>query len=288
MKRVLLFGGSGMLGRALQAGRLDDLWIEAPPSSVVDIADATAVARALDAARPDWVVNAAAYTNVDQAELEPALAERANVTGPGVVGEVCSRYRVPVVHFSTDYVFDGTSRVPYREADPVGPLNVYGRTKLAGERALVDSGAEALILRTSWLYGRHGRSFPLTMAARAQRGEPTRVVNDQYGRPTSAADLAVVTWRLLHAGARGVLHTSNPGRVTTWFGIAERVFSFFGRRDLLSACSTKEFTSAAARPQYSALDTGRLESLIASPLPPWDQALERFLRSLPAETRPGR
>ena len=275
--RVLLLGGGGLLGSDLQATAPGDTVVQAPRSREVDITDADAVRRAIDAAKPDVVINAAAYTQVDLAESEAELAERVNAHGPRALGEACAARGVRVVHYSTDYVFAGSARAPYREDDPVGPLNAYGRTKLAGERALLESGADALVVRTSWLYGMHGRSFPRTMLERAERGEATRVVDDQHGRPTWAADLAAVTWALARSDARGVVHASSSGEPTTWFGIAARIFERAGRRELLQPCRTSDFASSATRPTYSVLDTSRLEQLTGAALPEWSSALERFM-----------
>lgn len=275
--RVLLFGGAGLLGSDLRASAPEGTHVTAPPSSEVDIADAGAVARALDAAQPDWVVNAAAYTQVDRAESERELAHRVNAEGPRVLGAACARAGVCVVHYSTDYVFSGTASHPLREGDPVDPVNMYGRTKLEGERALLESGAGALVVRTSWLYGVHGRSFPRTMIERARRGEATRVVNDQHGRPTWTVDLAAATWRLMARDARGIVHATSSGAPTTWFEVAERVFARAGRAELVTPCRTSDFPTPARRPGYSVLDASRLAALTGGPMSDWTVALDRFL-----------
>lgn len=281
--RVLLFGGAGLLGTDVRASAPEGVVVIAPRSIEADITDAGAVARILDTARPAWVINAAAYTFVDRAESELELAQRVNGVAPRILGEACARRGVRMVHYSTDYVFAGTSDRPYREDDPVDPVNAYGRTKLEGERGVIRSGAEALLIRTSWLYGLHGRSFPRTMWERAMRGQATRVVNDQQGRPTCTADLAGVTWTLLACAARGVVHVSGSGTPTTWHGIADRVFQRAGRGELLQACATTDHPTPARRPSYSVLDTGKLERLAGRAMPDWGDSLDRFLTALAAE-----
>lgn len=269
-----------MLGRDLCATAPAGFELLTPSSSELDITSAESVRRAIERHAPDRVVNAAAYTQVDRAETDPVTAERVNAAGPGIIGAVCSERGIPVVHFSTDYVFAGTGTRPYRETDPAEPMNVYGRTKLAGEQALLASGAPALILRTAWLFGREGKSFPRTMWERARGGLATRVVDDQWGRPTSTRDLAEATWALIKAGARGIVHVSNAGPPTTWFGIAERIFERAGARGVLEPCGTEDFPTPARRPRYSVLDTSRVSSLLGHGLPEWPESLDRFLVGL--------
>lgn len=281
--RVLLFGGSGLLGSDLRASAPADVKIEAPRSAAVDIADPTAVARALDASGADLVVNAAAYTHVDRAESEPDAAHRLNAVAPGHIGRECGRRGIPVVHYSTDYVFGGQGSRPWREEDPVEPLNAYGRSKLAGEVALLESGANALIMRTSWLYGRNGRSFPRTMLERARRREPTHVVEDQVGRPTWTRDLAAITWELVVREATGVVHATASGAPTTWYEIARRVFARAGVPELLSPCGSDEFPAPAARPAWSVLDVERATRLLGRRLPDWEESLTEYIRLIDGE-----
>jgi dTDP-4-dehydrorhamnose reductase len=269
-----------MLGRDLCATAPAGFELLTPSSSELDITSAESVRRAIEGYAPDYVVNAAAYTQVDRAESDPVTAVRVNAAGPGLIGAACSERGIPVVHFSTDYVFSGSGTRPYRETDPADPMNVYGRTKLAGEQALLASGAPALILRTAWLFGREGKSFPRTMWERARGGLATRVVNDQWGRPTSTRDLAAATWALIEAGARGIVHVSNSGEPTTWFGIAERIFERAGVPGLLEPCGTEDFPTPARRPRYSVLDTGRVTDLLGHGLPDWPDSLDRFLVGL--------
>jgi dTDP-4-dehydrorhamnose reductase len=192
-----------------------------------------------------------------------------------------------VVHFSTDYVFDGTAGRPYCEDDPPHPVNTYGASKLAGEAALRASGARALIIRTQWLFGAHGRSFPRTMWERACRREPARVVDDQFGRPTYTLDLAIATWQLVSRGDEGLVHVANRG-VATWFQVAREVFRHAGYPMLAAPCNTADYPTPAQRPRYSALDLTRYETMVSSSLPHWTEALGRFLGQLagvPSESR---
>jgi dTDP-4-dehydrorhamnose reductase len=184
-----------------------------------------------------------------------------------------------VVHFSTDYVFDGTASDPYQEDSPAHPINTYGASKLAGENALKQSQARFLIIRTQWLFGVHGKSFPRTMWERATAGARTKVVCDQTGRPTYSGDLARAVWDLAGRTACGVLHVTNHGKAT-WFDIAARIFAHLGRSDLLMTCLTADYPTAAQRPRDSVLDTTRFERLAGASLRAWPDAVDEFLRTL--------
>ncbi|HEU4698100.1 MAG TPA: dTDP-4-dehydrorhamnose reductase [Gemmatimonadales bacterium] len=275
----MLLGAGGMLGRDLAASAPPDAAIAPFTHGELDLLDEDALVRALEEVRPDVVLNAAAYTAVDRAESERERALAVNGAAPGTLGRHAAAHGARVVHFSTDYVFDGEGAAPWPEDAPLRPINYYGETKLEGERRLLASGADALILRTQWLFGEHGRSFPRTMWARARRGEATRVVADQIGKPTATADLAGATWRLLARGARGVLHVANAG-TATWYDVAAAVFARAGQAALLAACATADFPTPARRPRWSVLDTTRAERLLGAPLPHWRTALDRFLDHL--------
>lgn len=277
---VLILGAAGMLGTDLRSTVPEGVAFTGLDVGDVDITDRAQVARALDAIRPDWVINAAAYTAVDRAELERDSAAAVNTHGPRFLSEEAARRRIAVAHFSTDYVFPGTSKTPYRENDPVAPVNAYGESKCRGEEAVRASGAHALILRTQWLFGRAGKSFPRLMWERAQSRLPTQVVNDQHGRPTYTHDLAGATWLLVAQQASGTIHVTNGGAATTWFEVAREIFSRAGAEALLSACSTQDYPTAARRPAYAVLSTERLESQLGAPLPDWRNALGRFLDEL--------
>ena len=276
--RALILGAGGMLGHDLVRSAPTDLDVRPLTKSDLDITDTTSVAALIGHLKPAVIVNAAAYTAVDRAEAERDQAFRVNAEAVGELGRIAARTGARVVHFSTDYVFDGTASEPYREDNSTKPVNAYGESKLAGEEALETSGADWLIVRTQWLFGVNGKSFPRTMWERAQAGLATKVVRDQTGRPTYSHDLALAVWALIAKGTRSVIHVANDGQAT-WFDVATRVFARAGRPELLTACLTADFPTPARRPMYSALATTRLEELRVT-MPPWQQAVERFVEEL--------
>ena len=254
-----------------------------------DITDPDAVDGAVREIRPDLIVNAAAYTNVDGAESESDVAFAVNGDALGFIGNAAKALGVPVIHYSTDYVFDGSSREPYGEDESTSPMGVYGASKLQGEQRLAESGAASLIIRTQWLFGIAGPSFPRTMWKRATSGEATRVVDDQTGRPTYTVDLARATWgglgqpeaawsNLWQPGAE-IVHIANGG-TATWYDVAKRVFEAAGRPELLEPCSTAEYPTPARRPAWSVLSTEKYEEMVGEPLPAWEHAIDRFLVEL--------
>jgi len=277
--KVLLLGGTGILGTALRATSPQGVAVSAPGHAGLDVTDASAVEAAVAASRPTWILNAAAYTAVDAAESHEAEAMRLNADAPAHLGAAARRHGARVLHVSTDYVFGGVGTRPWREDDPVAPLSVYGRSKLEGERRLQASGAEAVIVRTAWLYGDSGKSFPRTMWERATQGLASRVVADQHGAPTNARDLARWCWALVARDARGVVHASNAGQCT-WADVAERVYAAAGKPGLVTRVTSEEYPVPAPRPRYSVLDGTRLESLLGAPRRAWEPALDEFLADL--------
>jgi dTDP-4-dehydrorhamnose reductase len=266
-----------MLGR--------DLVATSPTSDLVsltrtdlDIVDAARLSEIVAKVRPAVIINAAAYTAVDRAEVERDTAFRVNAVAVGAIGKTAKSAGSRVVHLSTDYVFDGSSSNAYTEESKTNPINVYGQSKLAGEKQLKESGAEYLIVRTQWLFGDTGKSFPDTMAQRAKAGTATRVVNDQWGRPTYTRDLAMAVWELIEGGHRGVFHIANAGDAT-WFDVAERVFAHFDRSDLLASCRSADYLTLARRPMHSVLSTKRAEDVLGRSLPHWTESLDQFLCS---------
>ena len=277
--RVMLLGAGGMLGCDLLATAPATARVTPLSRADVDITDTQALARAAQDIRPDVIMNAAAYTFVDEAEAERDAAFRVNADAVGAIGRAAAGAGALVVHFSTDYVFDGASALPYPENAAPNPLNVYGASKRAGEQQLLQSGTAYLLIRTQWLFGIHGRSFPRTMWQRACHSQATRVVVDQTGRPTYTLDLAQAVWLLLARGARGLFHLANS-HTATWYDVAERVFSRAHRNDLVTACTTAEYPTPARRPAHSVLDTGKGEALLGRPLPSWTDGIDRFLDEL--------
>lgn len=258
----------------------------------IDLADLDNLRAALDRIAPDLVINAAAHTAVDRAEDESELAQRINGDAVGVLGEWAKLHGARVVHYSTDYVFDGAATRPYREDDATHPLGVYGRSKLAGEIALRDSGARHLILRTAWVYAARGRNFLLTMLrAGAERGE-LRVVDDQVGAPTPARLIADVTAQVVAqwcgdaAPARdGTYHLVASGQ-TSWCGFARAIFEraqhagLIARVPHITAITTADYPTRAKRPAYSVLDTSKLQAMFGVTLPDWQSALGDVLDEL--------
>lgn len=282
--RVLVLGASGMLGTDIMASPPDGITPIAGGlgDERVDITVPADVSRALDATRPDWVINCAAYTKVDVAEREPERAYAVNATGVLNVAAECAQRGVRIVHFSTDYVFDGANSASYGEDEPTRPLNVYGASKLAGERALLESGARALVIRTQWLFGRAGQSFPRSMWRRARTAAPVRVVNDQWGRPTYTGHLAKWTWALVLDGASGIYHAANAG-IATWFDVARAVYAAEGVEQLVEPCTTVEYPTPARRPRFSVLDTAKLARRIG-PIEDWQPALAEAIQAFRVES----
>jgi len=291
MLSVLVPGGSGQLGSALSALASDEVRIAAPSSAELDVTSAGSVIAAVGAlaeeaaeagSRP-LVVNAAAYTAVDAAETDEHRAFRVNADGARVLAAACSSRRVPMIHVSTDYVFPGDSSRPYEPEDPLGPRSAYGRTKAAGEDAVLGSGALVWVVRTAWVYGSGGANFVETMRRLESERETVSVVDDQRGSPTSAADLAAALLDLGEAiidgraPQRRVLHCTNAGE-TTWYGFARAIFEELGADpERVKPCSTAEFPRPAPRPPYSVLSNEAWRQSGLEDLRPWRDALHEYL-----------
>ncbi|GAA1246443.1 dTDP-4-dehydrorhamnose reductase [Prauserella halophila] len=288
---VLVPGGSGQLGKDLSAvGAERDAAVRAPGSAELDVTSPGAVlegvSQLVDQARAEGrvpvVINAAAYTAVDAAEEDEHRAFAVNADGPRVLAAVCASRRVPLLHVSTDYVFGGDGDVPYEPDTPPGPRTAYGRTKAAGEDAVLGSGARAWIVRTAWVYGVGGGNFVRTMARLASEGANPSVVDDQRGSPTWTADLASGLLELASAVTGGtaperrVLHCTGGGE-TTWYEFARAVFEELGADpDRVSPCTTAEYPRPAPRPAYSVLSNAAWREAGLTPLRPWREALSAF------------
>jgi dTDP-4-dehydrorhamnose reductase len=281
---ILVTGGSGQLARALVAAA-GERPLRCVGRPEFDFDRPEALTALLDAAAPTLIVNAAAYTAVDRAEREPQAAMRANRDGPAMIARWCAHAGVPLIHISTDYVFDGLKGAPYVEQDPPCPTGVYGATKLAGEEAVLASGARAVILRTAWVYAPGGKNFVLTMLHAAQRGAPLRVVADQRGSPTAAADLAAAILAIAERpfDQPGLYHAVGSGE-TTWYGLACAVFDAaarFGRaRPAVEAIATSDWPTPARRPPDSRLDCRKLEATFGVRLPPWEESVARTVAAI--------
>ena len=271
--KVVVTGGDGMLAHAFARAAAEQGHEAVLVSRrALDVTDAAAVDAVIAGARPDAVLHCAAYTSVDEAEVNEEQAFAVNANGAANVARASARAGAWLVYPSTDYVFGGTKKEPYRTDDATGPLNAYGRSKLAGEQAVSGCAERHLIVRTSWLYGMGGRNFVSTILRRARAGKPLRVVNDQHGSPTWTRDLGTVVFRLLEAGApAGIYHACNTG-ATTWYGLACSALQLAGVNGTVTPVTTAEFPRPATRPSYSVLDCSGTAALVG-PLRPWRDAL---------------
>ena len=292
--RLFVTGSAGQVARALaeQAGRETDIVLTCGARPDVDLLRPDSIERALDEARPDIVINPAAYTAVDKAEQEAELAFAVNRDGARAVSRAAARRGVPIVHLSTDYVFDGAKPSPYVESDPVAPQGVYGRSKLAGEIAVAEENPRHVILRTAWVYAPYGANFVRTMLRLASERDQLRVVDDQVGCPTYAPDIAAAIismsralcdWRDVFAG---VTHVAGPDAMT-WCAFARAIVEGAaqrgGRTVPVEAITTAEYPTPAARPANSRLNTERLSALFGVRLPTVQSSLSRCLDRLLAE-----
>jgi dTDP-4-dehydrorhamnose reductase len=289
MTRVLLLGASGQLGTEIVRARPPEGWtIIAGARDAFDLAQPEALAEAVLQLRPDAIINAAAYTAVDKAETESELAHKLNHHAPSHLAAAAHKIGAPIVHVSTDYVFDGTKPTPYVETDPISPINVYGHSKALGEWAVLDRCARAAVLRTSWVYSPHGANFVKTMLRLGETRDDISVVADQVGRPTAAADLAhaclLMTRHLLQSdwSATGLFHYAGGGEAT-WAEFAEAIFAGAAqrgrRRANVTPITTAQYPTAARRPANSRLDTSKIEALGVATRP-WRDALEECLDKL--------
>ncbi|KJZ36286.1 MULTISPECIES: dTDP-4-dehydrorhamnose reductase [Pseudomonas] len=284
--RILISGQSGQVSRELQRrlGDVDELIVLGRDQ--LDLAQPEQIRQHVQQVRPDLIINAAAHTAVDQAESEPELAFAINAIGPGVLAEEAQALGVPLIHYSTDYVFDGCKTEPYNEDDAPNPLGVYGKSKRAGEQAITAVQGQHLILRTSWVYSTHGRNFLLTMQRLLQEKPELRIVADQIGAPTWAGTIASSTvalierWKAGQAGAWGTYHLTAQGE-TSWFGFAQAIGDAL--REQGKPCAnllpipSSDYPTPAARPLNSRLDCSRLQREWGVSQPDWQTALRECL-----------
>jgi len=288
MSRILLLGGSGILGsEALNQLQVRNIDYVSPRSSDLDIRDKGSLTTFIADFKPNWIINCAAWTNVDGAEDSFDSALELNSVAVKNIAEVAKKFECPVIHISTDYVFDGDSSNPYSEAAPVNPVNRYGQSKVQGEIALLDAFAEgAYIIRTSWLYGATGKNFVKTMAKKALNTENARVVDDQKGSPTSARDLATGITQLIETQPKpGIYHYSNAGSCS-WFELAQAIYKNAGAdSNLVEPISSASLDLKAKRPRYSLLSKEKWNSAGISEIPDWESSLEILLPEILAEIR---
>jgi dTDP-4-dehydrorhamnose reductase len=283
MNTILVTGSHGQLGTALCriASRFTGFKLHFADIDTLDVSDPSAVEAAVRSLGVKVVINCAAYTAVDRAEDDAARCMAANCEAVRYIGEAASAAGARVIHVSTDYVFDGQAARPYHEQDLPHPLSVYGKSKLAGEQALLSACGQAVILRTSWLYGETGRNFVRTMLDLGACREEVKVVADQYGTPTYAADLAGAI-RMVATAARfvpGIYHYSNDG-VCTWYDFAVRIFALAGLPCRATPVATGEYPARAARPPYSVLSKAKIRDVYGVAAPPWEESLKTCIANM--------
>ena len=283
MTDVVIFGAGGQLGRELELTQPSACRAVYVTRTEVDIADANQVTAYLDTAKPSTIINAAAYTAVDRAEKEPEQAEAANVAGPRNLAAWAAGSGARLIHISTDFVFDGSAGEPYKPTDEPRPLGVYGKTKLEGERAVLDAGAGHIVLRTGWVYSRHGSNFVRTMLRLMQEREQLSVVEDQIGTPTWARELAGVCWALRdNTACSGIYHWSDRG-TCSWFDFALAIqeealaLGLIEKRATVLPIPAREYPTPATRPSYSVLDKTDTRAALGYSGRPWRHALRDML-----------
>jgi dTDP-4-dehydrorhamnose reductase len=291
--RIYVIGNEGQVARSLRESALwhDDIVLGCGHRPDVDLLNPHSIETALESFQPDLVINPAAYTAVDRAESEPELAFALNSTGAGTVATAAARLNVPIIHLSTDYVFDGEKRDAYVETDMVAPQNVYGRSKLAGEMAVMAANPRHLILRTAWVYAPFGNNFVLTMLRLGRERDHIRVVDDQLGCPTYAPDIAEAIIDMAktivstqdYAKYSGIVHLAGPD-ATNWFGFAQTILAGAaargGRTARVDPIPSSDYPTPAARPANSQLSTAKLASLFNIHLPPMKKSLSSCLDRL--------
>jgi dTDP-4-dehydrorhamnose reductase len=289
---ILLTGGTGQVGAALCHPLADLGRVIAPDRQSLDLADLAEVEQVVRSINPGLIVNAAAYTAVDRAESEPDTADLVNQRAVGTLARAGAQCGASMIHYSTDYVFDGRSDTPYRPDDPTRPLSVYGRTKRDGERALLASGIDGVVLRTSWVYSTRGRNFLLTMLRLARERDELRIVDDQVGAPSWADWIAHSTALMLHArvkanasrpfaGISGIYHLTPSGQ-TTWCGFARAIVERAGlnQATTIIPITTCEYPTPAERPRYSVLDCSTTDQTFGIVRPTWEALLDQAMQVL--------
>lgn len=283
---VIVFGANGQLGQAIQSistnfsiqhfkKNTDNIQFHFFDSNQVDITNINAVESTFNAVKPDFCINAAAYTAVDKAELEVEKAHLINVIGIKNIIQSCQTYDTSLIHVSTDFVFDGIKTTPYLETDTTSPQGVYGVTKRKGELEIIHSLKKYFIIRTSWLYSDFGNNFKKTMLKLANEKDQLSVVNDQIGSPTHALDLAEVILKILISKSTnyGIYHFCNEGN-TSWYGFAKKIFELNSVKIDLKAIPTSEYPTLALRPKYSVLDSSKIKNEFNFKIKSWEKALQ--------------
>lgn len=277
MKKVLVTGAGGQLGKSLQRiseayEDMEFLWTDVDQMDITNRQDVLSVFRDFD---PDFCINCAAYTQVDLAEQEPEKARLINVDAVGHLIQACNEKHCALFHISTDFVFDGKSDAPYTESSKPNPLSIYGQTKLEGEEKVIIEAKQFVVIRTSWVFSEFGKNFFKTMLQLSETHSELQVVNDQTGCPTYAGDLARQLLQIILSGKveNEIYHFSNQG-VTTWYDFAKAIFTLKGRKIEVIPIASADFGAAAERPAYSVLDCSKIQKGLGVQIRPWIQALQ--------------
>ena len=297
MQKILLTGVNGQVGHALKT-KLTEYEVIALSREQLDLTKIHDIRRVVREIKPNVIINPAAYTAVDKAESEPELAFAINATAPQILAEETARLGAALIHFSTDYVYDGTKKIPYVENDEINPVSVYGKSKLAGEVAIRAVGLPHLILRTSWVYGAYGKNFLKTILRLAAERDMLRIVGDQVGAPTSSESIAnavvqlVAVWKPTQENQTGIYHLTNKGE-TSWYGFSCEIVNQYNvlmsGKDWpalkvnvknIAAITTADYPTPAARPANSRLNNAKLKQVFDVELPAWPHALQQVMQSL--------
>lgn len=279
--KIMIAGAQGQLGQALCEHLKGGHELLPYGHDALDLCDHTAVDALIQRKKPDFFINAAAFTAVDDAEAQPSQAFRVNRDAVETLAASCDAEGVPLLHFSTDYVFSGEQQTPYKEDDAVNPLSVYGQSKWAGECAVRDNCAQHFIVRLGWLYGRGGNNFVNTIQRLARVQQSLKIVGDQWGSPTCVDDVAKAVIKMLEAHARdvrvwGTYHFANQG-VTTWYDFAKCIVDRLGLEKPVEKITSAQFAAKAERPQCSVLDTTKIQQVFQCTIPTWEAAFDTFL-----------
>lgn len=297
MQKILLTGVNGQVGHALKS-KLFQHEVFALNREQLDLTKLHDIKRVVREIKPNLIINPAAYTAVDKAETEPELAYAINTTAAQILAEEAARLNAALIHFSTDYVYDGTKTAPYVENDEVNPVSIYGKTKLAGEDAIRSVGLPHLILRTSWVYGAYGKNFLNTILRLAAERDSLTIVGDQYGAPTSSDSIAdavvklVNVWQTAQQNQSGIVHFTNT-ESTSWHGFSCKIVNQYNallvskgwpalktKVENIAAISTTDYPTPAARPANSCLNNAKLKAVFGIELPPWQQGLQQVMQNL--------
>lgn len=277
---VLVVGANGQLGTALKsiAGKHPEINFVFTSSSDLDITDKHSIQAVFAKEKPDFCINAAAYTAVDKAEIEKEKAYDINVNGVRNLAETCRDYNVTLLHVSTDFVFDGNKNIPYTEEDTTNPKSIYGQTKLEGEEVIKQVLRHYFIIRTSWLYSDFGNNFMKTMLRLARERDALSVVNDQIGTPTHAVDLAEALIKIITSGKKeyGIYHFSNEG-IASWYDFAKKIFEINSVTIDLQPIPSSQFPTPASRPKYSVLDKTKIKTVFGMEIQKWEEALRYYM-----------